>query len=225
MKLGAVRLMKRMNRYFPMIERRLKAHGLPDFLKYIPVAESRLSLHVVSPQGAAGLWQMMPNTARSYGLEVSDNQDERLDPERATDAALRFLKDLHEEFDDWALALAAYNCGSGRVRRAIRQADSRAYEDIRAILSKQTRRYIPSLVAAAYLDVYHRKSASETKSAPSKANRKKYGFQKTLAGFWKVPPIVAFDNRQKKGFPPTSPLFIQLPALVELRGLRLMSQC
>jgi len=117
------RMLSRTAMYFPIIEHYLAEYGLPDELKYIPLLESRMWAQAESPVGASGLWQFMPATARHYGLRINDYVDERKNPYRSTGAALRMLKDLHAEFGDWALALAANNCGPGRERRAIRYAN------------------------------------------------------------------------------------------------------
>lgn len=219
MKPGARRLLRRMNHYFPVIEQLLAEKRLPGFLKYIPVAESRLSTRVVSPQGAAGLWQLMPNTARSYGLEVSSRIDERLDPERSTEAALNFLEDLYYEFGDWGLALAAYNCGSGKVKKAIRKMNCRDYRDIKLLLPKQTRHYLPSLIAAAYLDAYYRK-----KKQPVKNERTQVAFQQQpeffsnfAANFFKKMPTLVIKPKEERGFPPVPPSFYIIPAFVQVR--------
>jgi len=218
MKPGARRLLRKMNHYFPVIERLLEEKRLPDFLKYIPVAESRLSVRVVSPQGAAGLWQLMPNTARSYGLEVSSRIDERLDPERATKAALNFLEDLYYEFGDWALALAAYNCGAGKVKKAIRRANCSDYQDIKFLLPKQTRHYLPSLVAAAYLDSYYRKNkplAKEVKTQVA-AQQQPEIFSTLSVNFFKKMSPLAINPKDEQGLPLFPPAFFIIPAMVQV---------
>lgn len=215
---GARRLLKQMNCYFPKIEQILKAKRMPDFLKYIPVAESRLSISVVSPQGAAGLWQLMPNTARNYGLEVSEHKDERLDPERATEAALNFLQDLYYEFGDWTLALAAYNCGSGKVKKAIKRMNCRNYHEIKMLLPKQTRCYLPSLLAAAYLDSYFRKKPQPVKDdRKSQTSQKVASFSPFYLNFFKNKPPFAFEPAKKNGSLPFLPTIFIMPALVQTR--------
>jgi len=150
-RLETKRMLSRTAMYFPIIEHYLSEQGLPDDLKYVPLLESRMWAKAESPVGAAGLWQFMPATARHYGLRINDYVDERKNPYLATEAALRMLKDLHSEFDDWALALAAYNCGPGRVRRAIRRANCDDFWVIRPYLPRQTQRYIPALIATIYV--------------------------------------------------------------------------
>ncbi|MEM6318097.1 MAG: lytic transglycosylase domain-containing protein [Bacteroidota bacterium] len=137
--------------YFPIIEQYLRMYNMPDDLKHLVIVESHANPHATSGCGAKGLWQMMPETARRYGLVVNANQDDRKDPRKATEAALRYLKYLHDFLNnDWTLAIAAYNCGEGRVRRAIKQANSYDYQKIKHLLPKQTQKYIPAILAAAY---------------------------------------------------------------------------
>lgn len=137
--------------YFPIFEHYLQVYNLPEELKCVPFVESRLRLQAQSPAGARGLWQFMDYTAKEYHLRIDETVDERLDPLRATEAAMRLLSDLYDEFDDWLLALAAYNCGPGNVRKAIRRANSRYYWKLEKYLPGQTRHYIPAFIAAMYV--------------------------------------------------------------------------
>lgn len=118
--------------YFPLIEDELLKEGLPIELRALPIIESALSVTAVSPMGAVGLWQFMPSTGKSYGLEVNSLVDERRDPVRSTQAACRYLKDLYAIYKDWSLAIAAYNCGPGNVNKALARAGekSRTFWDI-----------------------------------------------------------------------------------------------
>jgi membrane-bound lytic murein transglycosylase D len=141
-------LSERANKYFPMIEEKLDAAGLPLELKYLTLVESRLIPSARSRAGASGLWQLMVPTARYCGLTVDYWVDERLDPERSTDAAIFYLKDLYEQFDDWALVMAAYNAGPGRVRKAIRYSGSTEFERVAPFLPRETRQYVPRFLAA-----------------------------------------------------------------------------
>jgi membrane-bound lytic murein transglycosylase D len=141
-------LKERMQRFFPMIEYKLSQAGLPLDLKYMTIVESRLEWEAQSHVGATGLWQLMVPTARYCGLTVDYWVDERLDPERATDAAIYYLQDLYNQFEDWGLVLAAYNAGPGRVRKAMRLSGASSFSDIIRYLPRETRQYIPRFLAA-----------------------------------------------------------------------------
>ncbi len=138
--------LKRAARYFPYISRRLKAAGMPDDLKYLAVAESSLITRIRSSAGAVGPWQFIAGTGRRYGLRRNRWFDDRLDPEKSTAAALAYLKELHQEFKSWSLAMAAYNCGERRVRREIKEQGTRDYYQLH--LPLETRRYIFRIAAA-----------------------------------------------------------------------------
>ncbi len=146
--------------YFPMIEEELMKYDLPIELRSMAIIESALSADAVSRAGAAGLWQFMPATGKSYGLEVNSLVDERCDPFMATDAACRFLRDLYSMFNNWTLAIAAYNCGPGNVNKALTRAgldkSSGSFWDIYQYLPRETRGYVPAFVAATYAYAYHR---------------------------------------------------------------------
>ncbi|MEO0340284.1 MAG: transglycosylase SLT domain-containing protein [Bacteroidota bacterium] len=137
--------------YFPIFEKHLKAQGLPEDLKYLPIVESALEPRAVSSAGAVGLWQFMAETGRYYGLEVTPQVDERCDPEKATKAAVAYLQNLYKRFGNWELAIAAYNSGGGRVSRAIKRARSKDYYRIKRYLPRETANYVPAFIAATYL--------------------------------------------------------------------------
>lgn len=145
------RLLARAIRYFPVFEEQLRAAGMPLSLKYITVQESALRPYATSHAGAGGLWQLMPGTAREHGLIVNELLDERLDAELGCAAGLEYLKIQYERYEDWALALAAYNCGPGNVNRALRRSRSRDFWKIRRHLPRETRNYVPNIIAATYL--------------------------------------------------------------------------
>lgn len=150
------RMLGRANQYFPVFEYYLEKHGMPESLKYLAVAESMLVPRAVSGASAAGLWQLMPATAREMGLRVDGVIDERLDLYRSTEAAVLMLKGLHQQFGDWHLALAAYNCGPGRVRRAIRSAGGHTYyPKVKRFLPRESQKYVAAYVAAAYTVNYY----------------------------------------------------------------------
>lgn len=142
--------------YFPMIEQALDENDLPDELKYLAVVESALNPIAVSRAGATGLWQFMLPTGKQYGLEINSLIDERRDPVRATYAACRYLKDLYNIYSDWALAIAAYNCGPGNVNKAIKRSGGKTdYWEIYPYLPKETRSYVPLFIAATYVMNYY----------------------------------------------------------------------
>ena len=137
--------LKRSGRYFPYIEQKLAEEGLPDDLKYLAVAESALLTTISSSKGASGLWQLMARTGRHYGLRKNRLLDERLDFERATDAALTYLKHLRNTFDSWALALAAYNCGEYHLKKEMRK---QKVDDFYSLnLPSETERFIFRITA------------------------------------------------------------------------------
>ena len=138
--------------YFPIFEHYLRRADLPEKLKYLPIVESSLRPDVSSFAGAGGLWQFMPATAREYDIVINNYVDERNDPIRATVAAMEHLQRQYDRYQDWALALAAYNCGAGNVNRAIRRAGGvRDFWKIRRYLPRETQLYIPQFIAASYI--------------------------------------------------------------------------
>jgi LysM repeat protein len=137
--------LKRLDRYFPFIEKQLRASGLPDDLKYVAVAESDLVLSACSPAGAAGPWQFIPGTGSNYGLDQSRYIDQRHDFEMATGSAFRYLQDLQGLFQNWTLAIAAYNCGERRVQQELGRQKVASYYDLR--LPQETERYIFRILA------------------------------------------------------------------------------
>jgi membrane-bound lytic murein transglycosylase D len=137
--------------YFPIFEAYLAEAQLPKSLKYLAMIESELKPQVKSRHGASGLWQFMPVTARYYGLQVDGMVDERRDPLASTQAAVRLLVDLQRKFRSWPLVLAAYNCGEGRVHKAIRKAKTTNYAKVAHFLPRQTRRYITKFIATAWV--------------------------------------------------------------------------
>ena len=142
--------------YFPMIEQILDTNDLPLELKYLTVVESALNPVAQSRVGASGLWQFMLPTGKINGLEINSLIDERFDPVKSTEAACRYLKSLYNMYDDWHLALAAYNCGPGAVNRAVlRSGGKMDFWKIFPYLPRETRSYVPLFIAAAYIMTYH----------------------------------------------------------------------
>jgi len=135
---------KRANRWFPLISAVLEREGVPDDMKYIAVIESGFA-NVVSPAGAAGPWQFLKATALSYGLEVTEEVDERYHMEKSTAAAARYLKDAYATHQDWALAAASYNLGQGGVNKQLTRQRTEHYFDLQ--LPEETSRYVFRILA------------------------------------------------------------------------------
>ncbi len=138
--------------YFPMFEEFLDKHNMPLELKYLPIIESALDPRAVSRAGAVGLWQFMFGTAKLLNLEITSFVDERRDPVKSSEAAVLYLKKLFNIYNDWYLAIAAYNCGPGNVDKAIRRSGGKTgYWEIYNFLPKETRGYVPLFIAATYV--------------------------------------------------------------------------
>ena len=143
--------------YFPIFEEILDSYGLPLELSYLAVVESALNPRAKSRAGATGIWQFMLATGRFYKLQVNTFIDERRDPVAATHAAAKYLKDLYGIYNDWVLAMAAYNCGPGNVNKAIRRSGGKtSYWDIYPYLPRETRGYVPAYIGATYALNYYR---------------------------------------------------------------------
>lgn len=149
-------LLGRSEYYFPIFEEAFARYGLPLELKYLAVIESNLNPVAESKAGAMGMWQFMYRTARLYGLKINSFVDERLDVEKAADAAARYLRDAYSVFGDWNLAICSYNCGSGNVNKAIKRAGKRDFWSIYDYLPRETRGYVPAFVGAMYAFNYAR---------------------------------------------------------------------
>jgi membrane-bound lytic murein transglycosylase D len=152
-------MLERKDVYFPLYEKYLKKYGLPDELKYLSLIESGLNPRAMSRVGAGGLWQFMPKTAKiDFGLRIDEYVDERFDPERATESACRYMRQLYNIFGDWHLVLAAYNTGPGNVRRAIRRCNGgQTFWDIYNCLPRETRGYVPQYIGILYM-MHHAES-------------------------------------------------------------------
>lgn len=160
-------ILRRTSFYFPVFEKALKRHGIPEELKYLPIVESALRPNAKSFANAVGLWQFIPSTGSNYGLRQDWLIDERMDIYKSTDAACRYLKGMNKYFNDWQLTLAAYNCGPGRVIQAVKKAKKEAatkgkpfkkdFWTIYKYLPKETRGYVPAFIAASYTLHYYKK--------------------------------------------------------------------
>lgn len=174
--------LKRANRYFPIIEPILAKYGIPDDVKYLAVAESALS-NAVSPMGASGFWQFMPNSAKEKGLEISAEIDERYHLEKATIAACEYLKDAHKKLGSWVLAAAAYNMGRSGLQKKLKEQGGTNYFDLD--LNTETARYILRIMAI-----------KEVMEHPTS-----YGFQVQKKDLY--PPMPVFKTVVEKGSIPS----------------------
>jgi len=160
-------LMGRSEYYFPMMEELLDKYDLPLEIKYLAIVESALEARATSPAGAKGLWQFMLTTGKQYDLEVNYYVDDRFDPIKSTKAACEYLTVLYKTFNDWDLALAAYNSGAGNVKKAIRRSGGKTnYWQIRQFLPEETRAYVPAFYATFY--IFEFASEHKLKSTPPK---------------------------------------------------------
>ena len=148
------RVLERENLYFPLFEKYLAQYHLPTDLKYLAVVESSLIPTARSPVGATGLWQFMGPTAGDLRLRRDEWVDERMAPEKATEAACKHLRYLYGEFHDWELVLAAYNWGAGNVQRVIRRTGKKNFWDLYPYLPAETRNYVPTFTALMYTMKY-----------------------------------------------------------------------
>lgn len=145
-------VLARKENYFPMYEATMKEQGMPVEIQHLSIIESGLDPKIRSRAGAMGLWQFMPATGRQYGMLVNSHIDDRMDPEKSTQAAARYLKVLYNMFGDWEVALAAYNCGPGNVQRAIRRSGGKkTFWGIYNYLPRETRNYVPQFQAMLYV--------------------------------------------------------------------------
>ena len=142
----SIQMIKKANRYFPIVEPILKANGIPEDFKYLMVIESNLNPTARSSAGAAGLWQFMQTTGREYGLEVNKNIDERYHVEKSTEAACKYLKDAYAKYQDWIAVAASYNAGQARIST---QFEKQQVDDMLDLyLVEETARYVYRIIAA-----------------------------------------------------------------------------
>lgn len=142
--------------YYPWMKAIFDKYDLPEELVYITIIESALNPTAVSKAGATGIWQFMYGTGKLYGLEVNSYVDDRRDPYKATDAAARHFRDLYNIFGDWGLAISAYNCGAGNVRKAIQRSGGKTdFWGVYPYLPRETQNYFPAFIGAMYMMTYH----------------------------------------------------------------------
>lgn len=146
---ATLQMIKRANRYFPVIEPILKANNVPDDMKYLCCIESGMNPKSVSSVGAAGLWQFMSSTAQEYGLQVNSDVDERYHIEKSTVAACQYLKDAYEIYKDWNLVAAAYNAGKRRITQELEKQKVDNYFDL--YLNEETSRYVYRILACKWV--------------------------------------------------------------------------
>jgi membrane-bound lytic murein transglycosylase D len=137
--------------YFPIYEKILDQHEMPLELKYLSIIESALNPMARSRSGAMGPWQFMPATGKMFHLDINYQVDERRSVEKSTDAACQYLKQMYNQFGDWYVAIASYNCGPGNVRKAIRLSGSTDFWGMYNYLPRETQNYVPKFIAMAYL--------------------------------------------------------------------------
>ena len=143
---SSIQMIKKANRYFPIVEPILKEHGIPDDFKYLMVIESSCNPLARSVAGAAGLWQFMQSTGREYGLEVNKNIDERYHVEKSTIAACQYLKESYEKYQDWTAVAASYNAGQARITNQIEKQQVDDMLDLHLV--EETARYVYRIIAA-----------------------------------------------------------------------------
>jgi membrane-bound lytic murein transglycosylase D len=144
--------------YFPIYEKAFRDAGIPEEIKFLSIVESKLDPNAVSRVGATGLWQFMGTTAKTYGLNMDNYVDDRRDPIQSSYAAAAYLKDAYQEFGDWLLAIASYNCGKSNVERAVEKAGGVTdFWSIRQYLPVETRGYVPAFIAMNYVMNYFNK--------------------------------------------------------------------
>ncbi|MFS4455339.1 LysM peptidoglycan-binding domain-containing protein [Maribacter sp. 2304DJ31-5] len=185
--------------YFPLFEQEMDNHDIPLEMKYLSIVESALNPKARSRVGATGLWQFMYGTGKMYKLDVTSYVDERSDPIKSTAAACRYLSKLYDVFNDWDLALAAYNSGPGNVNKAIRRSGGyKNYWNIRRNLPRETAGYVPAFLATMYIFEY----AKEHGLTGKKADRIYFETDtihiKSIITFDQISELVGIDKEELK---------------------------
>ena len=188
--------------YLPIFEDIFNRYGLPSELKAMAIIESALNPTAVSRAGAKGMWQFMYNTARTYGLKINSYVDERLDVEKAADAAARYLLDSYNIFGDWCLAISAYNCGAGNVNKAIRRAGgNKDFWSIYPYLPKETRGYMPAFVGALYAMTYYKEYGIVPEPVQMPAHTDTFEIRRNLH-FSQISEVIGIPNEDLQNLNP-----------------------
>jgi len=166
------RAVSRMTQMKPILAPILQEEGIPYEIAALVLVESGGQPTALSPKGARGIWQFMPDTARRFGLTITNETDDRLDVLKSTRAAARYLRDLHAQFGDWSLALAAYNVGALVVRKAVLRSGSNDFAVLsgKRLIPAETREYVPAVMAASHLltgNGVPRKNATQLRGMPT----------------------------------------------------------
>ena len=219
-----LRSLKRAGRYRPHIVNAFKKAGLPEELSWLPLIESGFHVKALSPARALGLWQFIPSTGYKFGLKRNYYIDERLDPEKSTQAAIAYLTELHNIFGDWATVLAAYNCGEGRVLKIIRKQKINYIDnfwDLYESLPRETARYVPRFLATLHIlnnpDKYDMDPDNIDAPIPHETfTVKKQAQLKDIANALKIPQgtLEALNPELRYGLLPPDPYDIRVPASV-----------
>jgi len=157
------KIFARYKEWEPRIKECFRILDIPEEIAELCLVESGCSNNAVSKAGAVGMWQIMENTGREYGLEINLLHDDRKDPVKATITAARFLKKSHQQLQEWNIAIAAYNCGIARVKNSIRKNRSNQWDEIKETLPAETQQYLPSLIALHYIWTYRERLGLVTK--------------------------------------------------------------
>jgi len=192
---------------FTMMDSVLNMYGIPTELKYLAVVESNLDTKAVSPVGAVGPWQLMPTTAKLLGLKIKRRYDERTYYTKSTEAAAMYLRDLHNEFHDWLLVVAAYNSGPGPVYAAIHKSGSRNFWKMQQYLPEETRVHVKRFIGTHY---YFEGKGSVATLTKSELNQ----FKKATAAYYERKNLAKKDKSRKGNGTETSMIVSMLSGLM-----------